>query len=404
VFWGKRFGFVLLAWLQKLLFCFVVCVVASDASARAVNNAQDLQRLDTELRTIMATGQTPALALGIVHNGSVLLTRTLGVQRAGSDVPIDANTRFRLASLSKSISAGLIGKLVQQGFLQWDSPVNLLVPSFRLQDPNSLYMSVEQLLSQRTGLKHHTLDDEMEAADEIATIRAQLPRAPSVCKIGECYAYQNLTYSYAADVAYAASGQFFDVALKRELFEPLSMHRANYGLEGLSEDDNWARGHEREWRKNVPIEVKPNYYWVGAAAGVNASITDMQQWMLALLEYRPQVLAPETAKYLRTSQINTPGELYGPLWRRTRLRSAGYALGLRTFDYAGNPVWFHAGAVQGYRGMMIGAPTKKAAVIILWNSESNLPAGLIPTILDRWFDQSPHDWMQLASYFPKRAK
>jgi beta-lactamase class C len=395
---------VLLALLQKLFFCFVSLACVANAQARAVNNAQDLQRLDSELRTIMATGQTPALALGMVHNGSVLLTRALGVQSANSTTPIDAQTRFRLASLSKSVTAGLIGKFVQQGFLQWDSPVNLLVPSFRLQDPNSLFMSVEQLLSQRTGLKHHTLDDEMESASDIASIRALLPKVPSICKIGECYAYQNLTYSYAADVAYAASGQFFDVALKRELFEPLAMHRANYGLESLSEDDNWARGHERQWRKNIPIDVKPNYYWVGAAAGINASVSDMQQWMLALLAYRPTVLAPETVKYLRTSQINTPGELYGPLWRRTRLRSAGYALGLRAFDYAGHPVWFHAGAVQGYRAMMIGSPEKKAAVIVLWNSESNLPAGLIPTILDRWFDQNPHDWMQLASYFPKKRR
>ncbi len=394
----------MLALLQKLFFCFVSLACVANAQARAVNNAQDLQRLDSELRTIMATGQTPALALGMVHNGSVLLTRALGVQSANSTTPIDAQTRFRLASLSKSVTAGLIGKFVQQGFLQWDSPVNLLVPSFRLQDPNSLFMSVEQLLSQRTGLKHHTLDDEMESASDIASIRALLPKAANICKIGECYAYQNLTYSYAADVAYAASGQFFDVALKRELFEPLAMHRANYGLESLSEDDNWARGHERQWRKNIPIDVKPNYYWVGAAAGINASVSDMQQWMLALLAYRPTVLAPETVKYLRTSQINTPGELYGPLWRRTRLRSAGYALGLRTFDYAGHPVWFHAGAVQGYRAMMIGSPEKKAAVIVLWNSESNLPAGLIPTILDRWFDQNPHDWMQLASYFPKKRR
>ena len=69
-------------------------------------------------------------------------------------------------------------------------------------------------------------------------------------------------------------------------------------------------------------------------------------------------------------------------WRRERLHSAGYALGWRNFDYAGHEVIFHAGAVQGYRGAMALLPEQDLGVVILWNSESSLPSGLLPTIID----------------------
>jgi beta-lactamase class C len=387
------------------MFCMIILAsLAPFCAARPVDNAIDLQRLDLELKGIMATAQTPALALGIVANGQVVVTRTLGSTVVGGAQLIDTSTRFRLASMSKSISASLIGKFVSQGFLQWDSPVTLLVPSFRLKDPNSVFLTVEQLLSHRTGLVHHTLDDEMEAATTIYPIRALLPTMPGECAVGACFAYQNLAYSFAADISYAASGQFFGAALHREIFEPLGMARANVGLDSLKEDENWARPHERRWPKNVQIEVKPNYYWLEAAAGVNASVSDMEQYLLALLGNRPEVLSRDIISKLTTQQIGTPGEIYGPPWRRARLRSAGYGLGMRLFDYSGHPVWFHAGAVAGYRGMIVGLPEKNAAFVLMWNSETNLPSGLVPTLLDRWLDQPAHDWLELAKYQPKPAR
>ncbi len=374
------------------------------ASARPVDNALDLQRLDVELKGIMATGQTPALVVGIVADGQVVLTRSLGTTTVGGTQLIDANTRFRLASVSKSISAALIGKYVNQGYLQWDTPVTLLVPSFRLKDPNSAFLTVEQLLSHRTGLVHHTLDNIVEASSSFQPIRGLLPNMKAACPIGACFAYQNVAYSYAADISYAVSGQFFANSLRRELFEPLDMKRANLGMESLSEDENWARPHERRWPKNVQINVKPNYYWLEAAAGINASVSDMEQYVMALLGDKPEVLPSDIVTKLTTQQIATPGEIIGPPWRRARLLSAGYGLGMRLFDYSGHPIWFHAGAVAGYRGMIVGLPEKNAGLVLMWNSETNLPTGLVPTLLDRWLNEPEHDWLELHRYQPKPVR
>ena len=384
-----------------LLIAISCALLGARAHAAAPNDPMLLLRLDAELRAIMATGQTPGLALGVVYQGQPIYTRALGVTSTELNTPLTADTRFRLASVSKTLSAALIAKLVAQGFLQWETPVTLLVPSFKLRDPNSNFLTVAQLLSHRTGLPHHALDRELEGSVEFWKIRDRLPKVASACAIGACYAYQNLTYSYAADLSYAASGNFFDIELKRQLFEPLSMTRANVGLAALQEDDDWARPHTWRAGKNVAVPVKPNYYWMPAAAGINASLTDMLQWLAALQGARAQVLDPQVLDSLTTPQIATPGERFGPRWRRTRVVAASYGLGMRIFDYAGHRIEFHAGAVQGYRAIVVTLPEKKAGMVLMWNSETNLPAGLLPSVLDRWLDLPEEDWLQLASFVPR---
>ena len=82
---------------------------------------------------------------------------------------------------------------------------------------------------------------------------------------------------------------------------------------------------------------------------------------------------------LHAPLISTPGERRAG-WRRERISEADYAIGWRVFDYAGHRVVFHAGAVQGYRGLMALVPGQDLGVAMVWNSDSSLPSGLLPTI------------------------
>jgi beta-lactamase class C len=93
--------------------------------------------------------------------------------------------------------------------------------------------------------------------------------------------------------------------------------------------------------------------------------------------------------------VSTPTEIRGSSWRRRRLHAASYALGWRVYDYAGERVVFHGGAVQGYRGMIAMLPDRDFGVALLWNSESSVPSGLLPTILARAIGLSPQRWLDV---------
>jgi beta-lactamase class C len=181
---------------------------------------------------------------------------------------------------------------------------------------------------------------------------------------------------------FAATGTFYPQEVERRIFKPLGMDDASIGLEGIEASPRWAKPHVRGRGGWVSMTPKPAYYRVAPAAGVNASISDMAQWLLAHGGHRPDVLPAPLLATLHAPLVSTPTELRGT-WRRQRLSSAGYAIGWRVYDYAGHQVVFHAGAVQGYRGMVALLPERDLGIAILWNSESSLPSGLLPTIMDR---------------------
>jgi beta-lactamase class C len=339
--------------------------------------------------------RVPGLAMAIVQNGRILSTRGYGVTDANHPQPVDSHTVFRLASLSKAFAGTMAGLLVNDGTLRWDSKVVDYVPGFRLSDPQATrQLTVADLLSHRVGLTRNAYDRDIESNADYYTLSHKLAAAPLKCTPGQCYAYQNVAFSLVGDVVFAASGSFYEQAVERRILKPLGMNDASLGLAGIEASPSWARPHVRSRNGWVSLTPKPTYYRLAPAAGVNASASDMAQWLLAQTGHRPDVLPAPLLATLHAPVITTPGEMRSG-WRRDRLNSAGYALGWRVFDYSGHQVIFHAGAVQGYRGLVALVPERDLGIAIMWNGESGLPSGLLPTILDRAMGLPAQRWLDI---------
>ncbi|MDB6164468.1 MAG: beta-lactamase family protein [Xanthomonadaceae bacterium] len=353
----------------------------------------DVQRFETMAQALVADQRVPGLALAIVKDGRILSARGYGITDVRAAEPVDAHTVFRLASLSKSFAGTVTGLLVSQGALRWDSKVTDYIPGFRLSDPTAAReVTVADVLSQRVGLTHNTYDRDLEANVDYRSLVQKLAYAPMACRPGQCYGYQNIAFALIGDVLFAATGKFYGETLASHIFKPLGMNDASTGLEGIESSPRWAKPHVRGGGGWVSLMPKPAYYEVMPAAGVNASISDMAQWLIAQTGHRPDVLPESLLATLHAPVIDTPSELRGSSWRGERLNAAGYALGWRVYDYAGHRVVFHGGAVQGYRGVVALVPESDLGIAILWNSESSLPSGLMPTILDTAMGLTPH-WL-----------
>ncbi|RZL51316.1 MAG: class A beta-lactamase-related serine hydrolase, partial [Variovorax sp.] len=340
-----------------------------DATDARLADSFDVRRFEAVANQLVANGRIPGLAMAIVKDGRILSARGYGVTDARNPQPVDAHTVFRLASLSKSFAGTVTGMLVNDGVLRWDSHLTDYVPEFRLSLPNAAQqVTVADVLSHRVGLTHNAFDRDLEGNADYHTLTMKLANAPMKCAPGECYAYQNVAFSLIGDVVFATTGQFFSETVARRIFKPLGMHDASYGLEGIEASARWARPHVRGGGGWVPLTPKPTYYRVAPAAGVNASISDMAQYLIAHGGHRTDVLPEPLLATLHTSVVETPGELRGGAWRRERLNTAGYGLGWRVYDYAGHRVVFHGGAVQGYRALMALMPDRDLGIVVLWNS------------------------------------
>ena len=356
--------------------------------------SNDARAMDVLAQQIVERAHIPGMAMAIVQGDKVLLMKGYGVTQMYGREPVTVHTAFRLASLSKAFAGTLAALLVQNGSLAWDMRVVDHLPAFLL--PNTEYtrdLTVRDILSQRAGLTRNTYDRDLEADVPFESLVDKLAQAPMACAPGTCYGYQNVSFSLIADVVFAVTGDFYTHLVEKNIFHPLGMYDSSYGRDGLESSPSWARPHVRGAGGWVPVRPREAYYRVPPAAGVNTSIHDMTQWLLAQMGHRPDVLSPALLTDIHTPLAETVDQLHGAPWRRDRLTDARYATGWRIFTYAGHTMIFHGGAVQGYRTMIGFLPDKDIGTVVLWNSESAVPSGLMPMIMDRALGLPPVDWV-----------
>ena len=364
-----------------------------DAKAVANDIQPFMADLDRWIDQIEDAGEVSGLAVAVVQGNEVVRERTLGYADWNSREKIEADTVFRLASLSKAFATTLSGLLIENGLLHWETTISSVLPTFSLADlDSSNKLTIADILSHRVGLPHNTYDSLIEQDEPYPLLVERLAEVPMACPVGECYAYQNIAFSLIGDITYAVTGDFYYHEVEKRIFHPLGMSTATYGRDALEQSKHWARPHRRSGKRWKAFQPNEAYYRMPPAAGANASLRDMEKWLIAQMGGRPDVLSAQLLETLHTPLVETPRDLRSTPWRRGRLLDAQYALGWRVYQYAGEPLVFHAGAVQGYRAMIGFLPDRQVGLIMLWNCESAAPSGLMPMLFDRYLGLPAVDW------------
>jgi beta-lactamase class C len=290
------------------------------------------------------------------------------------------------------VAATLSARLAQDGAFSLDDPLGKFGVSLRLPGDAQNTLTVEQLLSQRTGLPRNAYDGWLEGGRDPREIRASLAAVPLLCPPGTCHSYQNIAYDTIREVVETTTHRPYADEARQRLFLPLGMTSTTIGLEGLRGARRWAAP-SRQGRAAPLVEA---YYRIPAAAGVNSNIVDLSRWMQAQMGQAPAVLPGEVLSEIQRPRVNT-GRSYGnsPLGRS--LEHPGYGLGMRSFTYKGHRLVGHSGAVTGYRSTMMFDPATKTGVVMLWNSEASLPFKLQAEVFDNAYHLPFTDWLQLKN-------
>ncbi len=336
-----------------------------------------LDEYDNLIREIMDEWDLPGAAVAVVKDHRILFLKGYGVRKLGLPEQVDTHTVFRLASVSKTFASTLTGLLVKDGLLDWDDPAIRYVPDLCLQDSAvTCGLTIRHILSHTSGLIPHAYDNLIESNIPFDRVLDQLKTVDIVGPLGSCYGYQNVLFSLVGDIAAKAAVTPYDKLLEYRLFWPLGMHDASVGWDGLMASPNRAAPHvirRGAWRA---VKDKKAYYRMPAAAGVNASISDMSRWLLAQMGQMPHIIPDTVLSDLHTPLVRTPGEIPRYNWNG-RLRNAHYGLGWRIFDWAGHCMVFHSGGVEGYLSQVGFMPELGIGVAVLLNSrrtDDMLPA------------------------------
>lgn len=335
-------------------------------------------KLDAIVDTVAARYHLAGVAVGVIDHGEVVYTRTKGERRAGTGEAIDENTLFKIASNSKAMTSTLLARLVQEGKLHWDDPVRKYLPDFRMNDPwVTEHMQVGDLLTHRSGLREGA-GDLMLWPEPNAFTRKDILHGLAYLKPAYSfragYAYDNLLYVIAGEVAAAAGHDSYDKLLRREVFEPLGLSRCQIG--GWSRDavGNVAQPHAYENGHNVVVnadDANVPDITSAAAGGVRCSLDDMLTWARNWLVPTPAQLAwltPAQRQIVWTPYTPMPISKHRREWDGTRFYAYGY--GWRLADVDGQFTVSHTGTLSGMYSAMVLLPNRQSGFVVLINSEA----------------------------------
>lgn len=331
---------------------------------KAINQSRQI------IADTMAKQNIPGLSIAVAVDGKIIWSEGFGFADLENQLRVTTKTRFRIASISKPITAAAMARAFEQGKLDLDAPVQRYVPNF---PTKGVEITARQLVGHLSGIRHYKRDKD-EAKDEFFNRKEYYKSVTEGLKVfqddpldfppGTKFGYSSYGYTLLSAMIESAYGEDFLTVMQKEVFEPLKMPNT-------SADDNRkiipnrTRFYSLDADKkviNAPY-IDRSYSWAGG--GFLSNSEDLVRFGSAHLQ--KGFLKEETLKVMFTSQKTSDG------------KETGTGLGWRiNKDKEGRTYYFHPGENVGGRSYLLMYPEKKVVVAML----HNLTGASLASIID----------------------
>ncbi len=375
-----------------LFFAFGVHSFGAEIISKS-NAASRLSDLPAFVERGMADWGIPGMAVAVVQHGEMVYAQGFGVRKLGGDEPVDENTIFGVASLTKAMTATALAMLVDEGKLHWDDRVRDHLPWFELSDAwVSDKVTISDLLAHRVGIGRMTGNRlRFMPGRDPQTIMDFLKYQELEASFRSGYVYSNMMYMVAGQVLEAVSGMTWADFISERLFSPLGMESASTSINAITDDDNTAWPHQ-EIEGQVQVIPRRNFDNVGPAASVNASISDMARWMILNLDTAGVFMGQELVSKDRMKDIFQPRQSI-PLSDPFTENISSYGFGWGLSNYEGYRIARHSGATDGMTSLLVLVPEKNLGVVVASNLFCTFRPAVANYILDAMLEiDRDKDW------------
>jgi CubicO group peptidase (beta-lactamase class C family) len=263
------------------------------------------------LKDIRAQTGSPALATASVHGSQSPQLWVDGERAAGSGIAVTEDDLWHFGSITKSMTATLVGHLIDSGDLRWDDTVGDMLDAV-VPGMIAAYRPVtfRHLLSHRSGLPndipgyYRFSQDITDARDERRTLVRRALAMPPKGPMETTFEYSNNGYVVAGAMLEAKFGESWESLMRTHLFEPLKLQTAGFGAPGREGAIDQPLGHS----DNLPSGARPHHVGsrvadipvvLGPAGRVHMSLRDMLSYLMAHRD-RSGFLDPQTWTTLHT--------------------------------------------------------------------------------------------------------
>ncbi|MEZ4682648.1 MAG: serine hydrolase [Caldilineaceae bacterium] len=351
--------------------------------------------LETFINEGLAQFGIPGAAVAIVQNGEVVYSQGFGVTEQGGDTPITPQTQMMIGSTGKSLTTMLMGTLVDEGKMNWDTPVIDMLPEFAVSDPElTQSITLRNLVCACTGVPRRDFELFFNANDLSAEAIVQsLATFEFFTEFGEAFQYSNqlvATGGYAAAAAAGADfGDLFDgyrQSLQNNVLTPIGMANTTLSFEEVRARDNYAMPHSLGLDgayAPLPLHFEEILTPVAPAGAHWSTLKDMTRYLLTELAVG---VAPDGTRVVSEENLRETWQPQVPVNADT-----DYGLGWLISDYKGLQLINHGGNTLGFTSSFGFLPEVDLGIIVLSNSQgaNYFTESVRARLLELLLDQAP---------------
>ncbi|HDS05702.1 MAG TPA: class A beta-lactamase-related serine hydrolase, partial [Deltaproteobacteria bacterium] len=341
--------------------------------------------LDEQIPHLMARYDIPGVCLAIVRDGAPVWSGAYGYADLGQKRKMTVDAVCRVESISKSVTAWGVMRLVEQGLIDLDEPAQIYLPAFRLpqSEHSGQQITVRRLLSGNAGLPLGTIGKSVEYAPQspMPTLQVFLDREVQLLnEPGAGFMYSNVGFNLLELLIEEVAGQDFADFMAQQVLQPLGMAHSSFSWRP-SFGARIPTGYELD---GTP--VPPYVYPAGAAGGLFATVGDIARFVCAGMirsQIDHSVLMKESIAQIHTPQVEIPG-LFGFV-----ADQYGFGHFIETLADGRTAVW-HGGQGHGWMTHFHAIPESGDGIVILTNSQRSWPfMAQVLTDWSRWLGIKP---------------
>jgi CubicO group peptidase (beta-lactamase class C family) len=346
-------------------------------SKTPASQAQLSAALQPFVEEVVARFALAGLAVGIVKDGALVYAQGFGVRSLDTREPVTPRSLFHLASISKPFVATAIVQLAERGAIELAAPVVAYLPYFRLQDPRSSAITIQQLLSHTSGMpdpqdyQWHQPEDDAGALERYVRSLADVALLDAP---GAAYAYSNAAFEVLGDIIAKVSGRSFEDYIKAHIFAPLAMPTSTFLRHEVAPDLATTP------HLGAPLHVLPGAYPYNRAhapsSTLHSSVAEMGHWLIANLNRGAfqgrRILQAESYTRLWHPYVATGEEIW----------EEAVGLGWMLGTYRGHAVIHHGGSDPGFSGEIVLVPAENSGVVVLANANTAAVGHVTDAALD----------------------
>jgi CubicO group peptidase (beta-lactamase class C family) len=319
----------------------------------------------------MRSTKVPGVAVGLMQDGRVVFAGGFGTRELGGGEKVDAATLFMVASNTKAMTTLMLGKLVDEGKLTWETPVTSVLPSFRLGSAETTrQVEIKHLICACTGLPRQDYEwlfqfDGVTPDSALATLGTMQPTSG----FGEMFQYSNPLAAaggfVGGHVAYPALelGAAYDSAMQRLVFDPLGMGATTFDYaEALRGNHAMPHAPDVEGR-TAPAGMELNYSIIPVrpAGAAWSNVHDMLAYVAMELA---EGTLPGGRRYISRDVLLARRVAQVPIGK-----TATYGMGLSVDTTYGVSVVHHGGDMVGFHSDMMWLPGQGVGAVVLTNGD-----------------------------------